>query len=148
MFGKLLKNDFRKNLWRNLVLFLFMTLSATIAVSVCLLLTQLFHSISTMYETAKPPHFLQMHKGEVNQADIDAFNADYPGMEYWQSVGMIDLYGEELSVRSSSGGSFYLSDCRLDISFVKQNQEYDVLLNENRKNVSRCTCYRKTGGIH
>lgn len=136
MFGKLLKNDFRKNLWRNLVLFLFMTLSATIAVSVCLLLTQLFHSISTMYETAKPPHFLQMHKGEVNQADIDAFNADYPGMEYWQSVGMIDLYGEELSVRSSSGGSFDLSDCRLDISFVKQNDEYDLLLDENRRKLT------------
>lgn len=58
MYLKLLKNDFRKNPWNNAILLLFMCLSAAIAVTVTLMLTQLFTSISSMYETANPPHFL------------------------------------------------------------------------------------------
>lgn len=129
---KLLKNDFKKNPWNNFILFLFMSLSVTIAVSVVFMLSQLFTSISTMYETAKPPHFLQMHKGELNQKDIDAFNRNYPGVKHWQTVCMLDVYGEELYVSGEEGKKFTLADCKLDISLVKQNEKYDVLLDEKR----------------
>lgn len=132
MFLKLLKNDFRKNLWNNLVLFLFIGLSAAIAVTVTLVLSQLFTSISSMYETANPPHFLQMHKGELVQSDIDAFNRSYEGIEHWQTVPMINVSGEDLTVSDDAGMQFTLSDCRLDISLVKQNDTYDVLLDRSR----------------
>lgn len=56
---------------------LFITLAAMITVTVTLMPTQLFTSISSMYETANPPHFLQMHKGEFSQSDIDEFNRGY-----------------------------------------------------------------------
>lgn len=133
MYKKLFINDFKKNPWNNLILLLFMALSVTLSVSVFLVSAQLFTSISTMYETAKPPHFLQMHKGELNQEDIDAFNSAYPDIEHWQTVSMIDVYGDELTVFQGEGKIFSLTDCRLDISLVKQNEEYDVLLDENRK---------------
>lgn len=133
MYFKLLKNDLKKNPWNNLILMLFMTLSIVVSVSVVLMLNQLFTSISDMYESAKPPHFLQMHKGELEQGKIDAFNESYPGMEYWQTVPMIDVYGEELSIHRNGEKVFTLEDCRLDISLVKQNDEYDVLLDENRE---------------
>lgn len=58
MYLNLLKNDFKKNPWNNGILLLFITLAAMIAVTVTLMLTQLFTSISSMYETANPPHFL------------------------------------------------------------------------------------------
>ena len=128
---KLLINDFRKRAWKNIVLFVFMCLSVTIAASVVLMLSQLFSSITSMYETAKPPHFLQMHMGTVNQADIDEFNESFPGVTYWQTTAMIDLYGEDITV-SGEDKYYTLSDCRLDISFVKQNKEYDVFLDEKR----------------
>ena len=67
MYVRLLINDLKKNPWSHAILFLFLSLSATIAVSVCLMLVQLFSSITTMYKVAKPPHFLQMHKGEFRQ---------------------------------------------------------------------------------
>lgn len=86
MYFKLLKNDFRKNPVSNLILFLFMSLSVTVAVTVTLMLTQLFTSITDMYETANLPHFLQMHKGELVQSDIDKFNKSYDGIEHWQTV--------------------------------------------------------------
>ena len=128
MFRKQLINDFKNNPGNNLVLLLFMTLSVTLAVSVFFVLVQLFSSISNMYEVAKPPHFLQMHKGALVQEDIDAFNSSYPGMEHWQTVPMIDVYGNELVMNQKDGAVFSLEECRLDISIVKQNSQYDVLL--------------------
>ena len=150
---RLLLNDFRKRAWKNIVLFVFMLMSVTIAASVVLMLSQLFSSIASMYETAKPPHFLQMHMGDIEQADIDAFNEGFEGVTYWQTAAMIDLYGDDIFVTGDSvtgdsatgdsvagsgdsatgdNGSYTLSDCRLDISLVKQNEGYDVLLDENR----------------
>ena len=128
---KLLANDFRKRAWKNIVLFVFMCLSVAIAASVVLMLSQLFSSITSMYETAKPPHFLQMHMGTIEQADIDEFNENFDGVTYWQTAPMIDLYGDNITV-TGDDSSYTLSDCRLDISFVKQNNGYDVLLDEKR----------------
>lgn len=133
MYLKLLKNDFRKNPWNNGILLLFITLAAVITVMVTLMLTQLFTSISSMYETANPPHFLQMHKGEFSQSDLDEFNSGYNGIRHWQTVPMITVYGDEIMVSSKEGKQFSLADCRLDISFVRQNEDYDVLLDANRK---------------
>lgn len=133
MYIKLLRNDLRKNPWNNGILLLFITLAAMIAVTVTLMLTQLFTSISSMYETANPPHFLQMHKGEFSQSNIDEFNRGYDGIEYWQTVPMITVYGDDITVSEKSGKRFSLSDCRLDISLVRQNDKYDVLLDGNRK---------------
>ncbi len=132
MYLKLLKNDFRKNPWDNGILLLFIFLSVTIAATVTLMLTQLFTSISSMYERANPPHFLQMHKGELLQQDLEEFNRDYEGIEHWQTVSMINFYGDEITVSDENGKRLSLSDCRLDIGFVKQNQKYDVLLDEDR----------------
>ena len=128
---KLLVNDFRKRAWKNIILFVFMCLSVTIAATVVLMLSQLFSSITSMYETAKPPHFLQMHMGTIDQADIDEFNEHFEGITYWQTAPMIDLYGENIAV-SRDDRYYTLEDCRLDISFVKQNNEYDVLLDGKR----------------
>ena len=128
---KLLINDFRKGAWKNIVLFVFMCLSVTITASVALLLSQTFSSISAMYETSKPPHFLQMHTGSINQADIDEFNEKFDGITAGQTVPLITIPGDCLTVTGSTG-TYSLSDCRLDISLVKQNNEYDVLLDENR----------------
>lgn len=128
---RLLINDFRKRAWKNIILFIFMCLSVLMVASVVLMLSQLFSSITSMYETAKPPHFLQMHMGTINQADIDEFNESFEGVTYWQSVPMITIYGDNIAV-TGEDKSYTLSDCRLDISLVKQNNGYDILLDERR----------------
>lgn len=131
LYIKLLINDFQKSAWKNTILFAFMCVSVTIVASVVLMLSQLFLSITSMYETAKPPHFLQMHMGTIEQSAIDEFNESFEGVTYWQSVPMITLYGDDIIV-TGDDEVYTLSDCRLDISFVKQNDEYDVLLDEKR----------------
>lgn len=128
---KILKNDFKRNRAGNVSLLLFMTLAAGLVAVAAIVVTQLLTSMTSMYQTAMPPHFLQMHKGEVDQAAIDDFNASYEGVVAWQSLPMIDVYGDELTVYGQE--SFRLTSSRMDISLVKQNDNYDLLLNADRK---------------
>lgn len=74
---KMFKNDFKRNAIGNLALILFMILSVTLVVAATIIVVQLIISMMGMYEIAKPPHLLQMHKGEINQKAIDEFNSSY-----------------------------------------------------------------------
>lgn len=131
---KMIKNDFRRNRAGNVALLLFLTLAAGLVVSATIVVTLLITSMMGMYKTARPPHFLQMHKGEIDQQVIDEFNTTFDGISAWQTVPMIDVYGEDLMVCGEA--SFRLSDCRLDISLVKQNKNYDLLLDEDRNSIT------------
>lgn len=131
----LLKNDLRKNKGSHLAVVSFMALSVMIAVTVCILLMQLFTALNDLYERAEPPHFLQMHKGELKQEEIDAFNEKYEGIAYWQTAIMVNVYGEQLEIQKENT-SFSLKACRLDIGLVKQNQEKDLLLDSERRLVT------------
>ncbi|HEX3023004.1 MAG TPA: ABC transporter permease [Lachnospiraceae bacterium] len=128
---KMLINDFKRNRAGNVALLLFMFLAAWLVVAATIVVTQLITSMTGMYQIAKPPHFLQMHKGEIEDDRINQFNSSYDGVTAWQNVAMIDVYGDNLTVYGDD--EFRLSDCRLDISLVKQNKEYDLLLDEERK---------------
>lgn len=131
MHMKMLKNDFAKKGWKNTILYAFMFMSVLISSLVVLMLTQLFTSISSMYEAARPPHFLQMHMGKPDTDDIEEFNKGFQGLTHSQIVPMIDVHGEDISV-SGKAGTYTLADCRLDISLVRQNDGYDVLLDDER----------------
>ena len=134
MYRSLLINDLRKNKFSNLVVTLFMSLAVALLISGMVLTGQVWSSIQSLYEVAQPPHFLQMHKGELAQADIDAFNENYKGIVDWQTVAMIDIYGDEIAI-AGKNGSFTLRDCSLDIGLVKQNPRKDLLLNANREKI-------------
>lgn len=131
----IVKNDFIKNKMINLALFLFMMFSASLAVLSVLMGVQTFTSISKLYKTAEPPHFVQMHKGEINEEKLNKFMSENELVIYNQTVTMIDLYGENLTVVGKDN-TYDLSDCRLDIGFVKQNELKDLLLNSQHEKVT------------
>jgi putative ABC transport system permease protein len=127
---KMLMNDYKRNMAGNTALVLFMTLAAGLVVVATIVVTQLLMSMTQMYKTAKPPHFLHMQKGVIDEKAIGEFVSSYEGADYWQAPALIDVYGDDLKVFGKE--DFSLSDCRLDISLVRQNLEYDLLLDENR----------------
>lgn len=131
----LVKNDLMRNKAINLALLLFMLLSAVLAIISVIMTTQVFTSISELYKTAQPPHFLQMHKGEINQEEIAEFMSDYDGLTYWQTNTMIGIYGESLTVVGNED-TYTLSNSQLDISLVKQNEAKDLLLNSEHEKVT------------
>lgn len=130
----IVKNDFKRNKIINSALFLFMMFSALLAVLSVIMGIQTVISISELYKTAQPPHFVQMHKGKFNQKEIDEFFKDYESITDFQTMTMIDIYGENLTVAGNEG-TYNLSDCRLDIGLVKQNQTKDLLLNSEHEKV-------------
>ena len=130
----IIKNDLKRNKVINLALLLFIIFSAGLAVLSVIMGIQTFTSIAELYEKAEPPHFLQMHKGDIDQQQIDAFISDYEGATYWQTVEMINVHGESLSIEGNKE-IYNLSDCRLDIGLVKQNETKDLLLNSEHEKV-------------
>jgi len=139
----IVKNDFKRNKVINLALVLFMMLSTGLAALSMLIAVQTFTSISELYKTAQPPHFLQMHKGEINQEEIDRFMSDYKGVTDWQTITMVNVYGNNLAVIDDEK-TYDLSDSRLDIGLVKQNEAKDLLLNSKHEKV---TLYKGEIGI-
>jgi putative ABC transport system permease protein len=131
----IVKNDLVRNKVINLALLLFMIFSATLAVLSVLITSQTISSISELYSAAAPPHFVQMHKGDLDQHKIDLMMSGYNGITSWQTVAMIDVYGENLTVVGQAG-TYDLSDFRLDIGLVKQNPTQDLLLNARHEKVT------------
>ena len=129
----MVKNDFKRNKVINIALFLFMMFSAILAVISVVMAVQTFTSIGELYETAQPPHFMQMHKGEINQKYIDEFMSSREEVTYWQTVTMLDVYGDSITIVGKD--TYDLSDCRLDIGMVKQNEERDLLLNQEHERI-------------
>ena len=128
-------NDIKRNKTIHGTLFLFLVFAYTLAVVSVLVAAQLVTSLQGLYRVADPPHFLQMHKGDMNEEAIGRFAEDYPGCEYWQVVPMINIYGDSLTVKKETGNTG-LGECRLDISMVKQNKDKDLLLDQNREKAS------------
>lgn len=130
----IVKNDFIRNKVINLALLLFMMFSASLAVLSVLMAVQTFTSISELYKRAQPPHFVQMHKGEIDKERINKFLSENELVTYSQIDTMIDVYGENLTVVGKED-NYNLSDCRLDIGLVKQNESKDLLLNSQHEKV-------------
>lgn len=131
----IVKNDLKRNKGINLALLLFMMFSATLAVLSVFMTVQTFTSISELYKTAQPPHFVQMHKGEINPEKINKFMSENKLVTYSQVDTMLDVYGENLTIVGKKD-TFNLSDCRLDIGLVKQNETKDLLLNSKHEKVT------------
>ena len=66
-------NDLKRNKAVNVTLFLFIFISALLMSTGVLVINRLSGSIEQIFEIAKPPHYLQMHIGEINQSDIASF---------------------------------------------------------------------------
>lgn len=130
----IVKNDFIRNKAINIALLFFIIFSSMLAVMSVLMAVQTFTSISELYKVAAPPHFLQMHKGEIDEEKINKFMSENELVTYSQIVKMINVYGENLTVAGNSD-SYNLSDCRLDISLIKQNKNKDLLLESNHEKV-------------
>ncbi|WP_315114155.1 ABC transporter permease [Clostridium intestinale] len=130
----IIKNDFLKNKAINLALLFFIIFSSMLAVMSVLMAVQTFTSISDLYKVAAPPHFLQMHKGEIDKEKINKFMSENKQVTYSQIVNMLTVYGENINIVGNSY-NYNLSDCRLDISLIKQNRNRDLLLDTNHKKV-------------
>lgn len=130
IFFRILKKDFLRKKGIVLIVFTFIALSAFLMSAGTNLIVELNNSLDTLFTAARVPHFVQMHAGSINRAVLERWAGEQEQVEEFQLVEMITLDGSALSL-GETGKSEETSV--MDISFVRQNENFDFLLDmENR----------------
>ena len=89
---------------------------------------ELGNSLNVLFIKADTPHFVQMHAGELNQAEIDSWAVANEMVRDQQTVQMITVDGSILYLGESQTAE---ENSIMDISFVTQNEKFDFLLDLN-----------------
>ncbi len=126
MIRKMLQKDLMRHKLITLVVFGFIFLSAMLVASGCNLIFTLNNSLDALFVKADVPHFVQMHAGDLDQAEIDQWAEDNSLVEKHQTVEMLTIDGANLYLGNTQESE---SDTVMDISFVVQNTDFDFLLN-------------------
>lgn len=127
---RILKRDMVRNRVINLVILALVLLSAFMLASGAGLIVQLTVSIDALFTQSRVPHLVQMHAGELDRDQVEAWAADNSLVDQYQIVEMITVDGSHL--RLGEWGSTELAGV-MDISVVVQNRQFDFLLDhENR----------------
>ena len=126
MIGKILKKDLIRQKLITPVVFSFIFLSAMLVSSGCNLIFTLTNSLDALFAAADVPHFVQMHAGELDQAEIERWTDNNNLVDRQQTVEMLTIDGANLYLGNTQESEV---DTVMDISFVTQNTDFDFLLN-------------------
>lgn len=125
MFGRILKKDISRNKVITTTLFLFILLAAMLVSGAVNIIITLLGSMDSLFTQSNAPHYVQMHSGDFDQAEIDEFTAGQPLVKAQQTVTMLGIDGAYLYLggnTDSEAGSI------MENSFVTQNGSFDFLL--------------------
>ena len=122
---KILRKDFQRKKIISIVVFTFILLSALLVASGANLIMDLSSALDALMAKAKAPHFVQMHAGKIDQAEIDRWAAANSLVKEQQTMEMITVDGSTLYVGDSETAE---ENSIMDISFVTQNRSFDFLL--------------------
>jgi len=123
--AKILKKDFMRKKIITIVVFTFILLSAALVAAGSNLIMELSSSLNALFAKSNAPHFVQMHAGEIDQAQIDDWTAANNLVVVQQTVEMITLDGSTLNLGTNETAEV---NSIMDISFVTQNGDFDFLL--------------------
>ena len=73
--GRMLRKDLLRKKLITIVVFAFIFLSALLVASGTNLIIELSNSLNALFTKANTPHFVQMHAGPLDQAEIDSWAA-------------------------------------------------------------------------
>ena len=123
--GRMLRKDFLRKKLITIVVFAFIFLAALLVASGTNLIIELGNSLNVLFSKAHTPHFVQMHAGSLDQAEIDGWTSANEMVAEQQTVEMITVDGSNLTLGESLNSE---ENSIMDISFVTQNEGFDFLL--------------------
>ncbi|KKZ92893.1 hypothetical protein B4147_2129 [Bacillus wiedmannii] len=130
MIRRMLKRDFSQNKMIITILFMFIMLSSLLMASASSNVINLLNSMDQLFKVSNAPHFVQMHAGEINQKSIDSFVAKTPFVKKQQTAEMVQIGGSNIFIKKKNQAEH---NSVMDISFVKQNSNFDFLLDLNNE---------------
>jgi len=106
-------------------------LSAFLMATGAMVMERLLGSIDQLFDAARPPHFLQMHKGEFDRQALARFASSHPEISAWTVEEMLGFDGGAVTwQRPATGEAGDLADSLIENLVVMQNEEFDFLLDE------------------
>ena len=124
---KILKKEILRNKMVTIVVFMFVLLAALLVASGTNLIVELSNSLSSLFARAAVPHYVQMHVGDMDQSAIDRWASAHNDVQAQQTVEMITIDGTNLYLGVWESPEI---NSVMDISFVKQNDAFDFLLDQ------------------
>lgn len=124
--------DLVKNKGVTAALFVIVTMSAFLMATGAMVMERSVGSVDALFAQAKPPDFLQMHKGGYDAEALAGFADDHPEIESWLIEDMLGFDGSAISWQGQTGrvASGDFSTSLIDNLFVTQNEDFDFLLDE------------------
>lgn len=128
LISKIWKKDLYKNKSITLSLYIFILLSSLLTASSISIFVKLSSSMDSFFQNTAAPDFVQMHAGDFNQKDIDMFVKEHKNLvKKQQTVTLLNSKGADIYFNQKKESE---ENSVMDIAFVKQNQEFDYLINE------------------
>lgn len=113
-----------------IALTLLLILSAAMMVTGASMLERLNGAVDRLFDEARPPHFLQMHRGDIDELALDRFAAAHPEVADWQIHRMVGIDGSQITWQNAERQTSSLSESLIDHLFVAQNPHFDFLVDE------------------
>jgi len=101
--GRMLRKDFLRKKLITIVVFAFIFLSALLVASGTNLIIELSSALNALFTRANTPHFVQMHAGPLDQAEIDSWAAANDMVTDQQTAEMITTSKNERSYLAKEG---------------------------------------------
>ena len=125
---KIIQRDIAGNKAVSFLTVLFITAAAMLLSLAGILVTNLFGSIDRLMADAKTPHFMQMHTGDVDFEELEAFAEGNSAVEDFQVLEFLNVGGEKIRLGENS-----LALSVQDNGFSVQSSRFDFLLDENNR---------------
>lgn len=123
MKSRLILKDIMRNKVVTLTILTFIAISAMLLSLTSILAIHLFGSIDTLMQTAKTPHFMQMHSGTVDKDKLEEFADTTEIVDEFQVFPFLGIESEKIVVEGKS-----LVGTLQDNGFCTQSKAFDFLL--------------------
>lgn len=145
MIKKLIFNDVKNNKLMSVTSVFFMTASAMLLALVMMLSADLIGAVGKSAERANIPDLMQMHTGNIYEAQLKGFAESRSEVRDWQICRFLNLNNSEIILGDRS-----LADSTQDNGLSVQGEHFDYLLGMNNEipvvsegQVYVPVCYRK-----
>jgi putative ABC transport system permease protein len=123
MVYKIIRNDIQRNKVITLTTMIFVAAAAMLVSLAAILSVNLTGAIDTLMTEAETPHFMQMHSGEIDTAQLANFVTQRGEIAEFQVLEFLNIDGARIVIEGES-----LADSVQDIGFSVQSRKFDYLL--------------------
>ncbi|GAB6928275.1 ABC transporter permease [Paenibacillus sp. JCM 10914] len=123
MYYRIIRNDISNSKGITLTTMIFIAAAAMLVSLAAILFVNLSGALNEFMTMAKTPHFMQMHSGEIDPKQLQAFAEEDTNVEEFQVLAFLNIDGSQIRFGDRS-----LANSVQDNGFSIQSERFDYLL--------------------